>query len=77
MTAIALKKYLVSRINLIDDNSVLDKIKKIVDKNESKVYVLSEEQLKSIEISETQILNGDYFDQDQMDKKFEQWLETK
>ncbi len=76
MTAIALKKYLVSRINLIDDDSVLDKIKKIVDKKEEKVYVLSDAQLKSIEISEQQILNGQYFDQDQMDKKFEEWLKS-
>ncbi len=75
MTAIALKKYLVSRINLIDDDSVLDKIKKIVEKEE-KVYVLSDAQLKSIEISEQQILNGQYFDQDQMDKKFEEWLKS-
>ena len=76
MTAIALKKYLVSRINLIDDDFVLDKIKKIVDKTESKVYVLSEAQLKSISISEQQNLNGDYFDQNQMEKKFEQWLKS-
>ena len=75
MTAIALKKYLVSRINLIDDDSVLDKIKKIVEKEE-KVYVLSESQIKSIEISEQQILNGEYFDENQMEKKFEQWLKS-
>ncbi len=76
MTAIALKKYLDSRINLIDDDSVLDKIKKIVDKKEEKVYVLSDAQLKSIEISEKQLLNGKYLDQDQMDEKFEQLLKS-
>jgi len=73
MTAIALKKYLVSKINLIDDDLVLEKIKKVVDKNE-KVYVLSEAQLKSIEISEQQILRGECFDEEEMDKKFEEWL---
>ncbi len=76
MTAIALKKYLVSKINLLDDDLVLEKIKKLVEKNE-KVYVLSETQLESIKISEQQILNGDYIDQDEMDKKFEVWLSTK
>lgn len=76
MTAIALKKYLVSRINLIDDDTVLNKIKKIVDKNEEYIYVLSDAQLKSIEISEKQLLNGDYFDEKQMDVKFEQWLKS-
>ncbi len=74
MTAIALKKYLVSKINLIDDDSVLDKIKKIVDKKELKVYVLSDAQLKSIEISEQQILNGQYIDQDEMDRLVDVWL---
>jgi hypothetical protein len=76
MTAIALKKYLVTKINLLDDDVVLGKIKKLVDKSE-KVYVLSEAQLKSIEISEQQILNGEYIDQDEMDKKVEEWLNAK
>lgn len=76
MTAVALKKYLVSKINLIEDDFILDKIKKIIDKND-KVYVLSDDQLKSIEISDQQILSGEYFDQEQMDKKFEQWLKEK
>lgn len=73
MTAVALKKYLVSKINLIDDDLVLDKIKKLVDKNE-KIYVLSDAQLKSVEISDQQLLRGEYFDQEEMDKKFEEWL---
>jgi hypothetical protein len=73
MTTIALKKYLVSKINLIDDDLVLDKIKKLVDKNE-KIYVLSDAQLKSIEISDQQLLRGECFDQEEMDKKFEEWL---
>lgn len=66
---------MVSRINLIDDDSILNKIKKIIDKKEE-VYVLSENQLKSIEISEQQILNGNYFNQEQMDSKFETWLKS-
>jgi hypothetical protein len=75
MATLELKKYLVSKINLIEDDSVLDKIKAIVDKQES-VYVLSQAQLKSIEESEQQILRGEYFDQDEMDKKFEEWLKA-
>ena len=66
---------MVSRINLIDDDSILNKIKKIIDKKEE-VYVLSENQLKSIEISEQQILNGNYFNKEQMDSKFETWLKS-
>lgn len=76
MKAVALKNYLFSKINLIDDDLVLEKIKKIVDKND-KVYILSEAQLESIEISEQQILRGECFDEEEMDKKFEEWLNAK
>lgn len=76
MTTIALRKYLVSKINLLEDDLILEKIKKIIEKKE-KVYELSEEQLKSIEISEKQILMGEYFNQEQMDEKFEQWSKRK
>ncbi len=77
MTAIALKKYLVSRINLIDDDSVLDKIKKIVDKKEEKVYVLSDYQLDKLAKSRKQFEDGDFLTQDEMDKKVEEWLNEK
>lgn len=76
MTAIALKKYLVSRINLIDDDSVLDKIKKIVEKEE-KVYVLSDYQLDKLAKSRKQIEDGNFLTQDEMDKKVEEWLNEK
>lgn len=76
MTAIALKKYLVSRINLIDDDSVLDKIKKILEKEE-KVYVLSDYQLDKLAKSRKQIEDGNFLTQDEMDKKVEEWLNEK
>ena len=61
MTAIALKKYLVAKINLIDDDSVLDKIKKIVDEKESKVYVLSNYHLEKLSKSRKQFEDGDFY----------------
>ncbi len=76
MKAIALKKYLVSRINLIDDDSVLDKIKKIVEKEE-KIYILSDYQLDKLAKSRKQIEDGDFLTQDEMDKKVEKWLNEK
>jgi hypothetical protein len=76
MTAIALKKYLVSKINLLDDDLVLGKIKKLVDKSE-KVYILSDYQLEKLKIAEQQLLDGDFIDQDEMDKKVEAWLNEK
>jgi hypothetical protein len=76
MKAIALKKYLVSKINLIDDDSILDEIKEIVDKKET-VYVLSDYHLEKLVISRQQFANGDFLTQDEMDKKVEEWLNEK
>ncbi|POY39570.1 hypothetical protein C3L50_10405 [Flavobacterium alvei] len=76
MKAIALKKYLVSKINLIDDDSILDEIKEIVDKKET-VYVLSNYHLEKLAKSRQQIEEGDFLTQDEMDKKVEEWLNEK
>lgn len=76
MATIELKKYLVSKINLLEDDLILNKIKKLVENNQ-KQYVLNPEQLNSIAISEQQILMGKFINQDEMDKKFESWLTEK
>lgn len=76
MKAIALKKYLVSKINLIDDDSILDEIKEIVDKKET-VYVLSDYHLEKLAKSRKQIEEGNFLTQDEMDKKVEEWLNEK
>ena len=72
MTTIALKKYLVSRINLLEEDSVLDEIKSIIDKNE-KVYVLSNSQIKLVNEAQEQIKNGNFITQEEMDRKVEAW----
>ncbi len=76
MTTVALRKYLVSKINLLEDDAVLDELKKIVDKNE-KVYVLSEYQLEKIAISRKQIEEGNFLTQEEMDRKVEEWAKRK
>lgn len=76
MATIELKKYLVSKINLIDDDSVLDKIKEIVDQQES-VYILSDYQLEKLEKSRKQIAEGSLLTQDEMDKKVKEWVNEK
>lgn len=76
MTTIALKKYLVSKINLLDDNSVLDEIKEIVEKNE-KVYKLSDYQLDRLAKSREQFTNGEFYTQEQVDLRIEEWLKEK
>jgi hypothetical protein len=41
------------------------------------VYHLSDFQLEKLRIADEQIANGEYIDQDEMDKLFEQWLKEK
>ena len=76
MTTITLKKYLVSKISKIEDDSILIKIKTLIDQNED-VYILSDSQKQKIEKSRKQIEDGNFLTQEEMDKKVEEWLNVK
>jgi hypothetical protein len=77
MATLELKKYLVSKINLIDDDLILNEIVKLIDKKESTVYQLSEEQVNLVNEAKEQFKNGDYIDQDEMDRRVEEWKKRK
>lgn len=78
MTAIELKKHLIQRIAEINDESFLDAIKTILDsKSQSQQLILTDEQRKEIIESKEQIKQGQYIEQAEMDKKFDQWLSEK
>ena len=76
MTTIALKKYLVSKINLLENDFVLGKIKELIEKIE-KVYVLSEYQLERLTKSKKQFANGEFYTQEQVDLKLQEWINEK
>jgi predicted transcriptional regulator len=76
MTTIVLKDYLVSKINQLEDQKVLNQIKKIVDKQET-VYQLSDFLKEKIEISRKQIENGEFYTQEEVDLEIEKWLNEK
>lgn len=76
MTTIALKKYLVSKINLLEDESILEKLKTIVDKNEV-TYELSVSQIQLINEAQEEIKKGEYISQDEMDLKVQAWEKRK
>mgnify|MGYP003605645351 CR=1 FL=1 len=76
MTTITLKNYLVSKISKIEDDSILVKIKTIIDQNEE-IYILSDSQIQKIENSRKQIEDGNFLTQEEMDKKVEEWLNVK
>lgn len=76
MTTITLKNYLVSKISKIEDDSILVKIKTIIDQNDE-IYILSDSQIQKIENSRKQIEDGNFLTQEEMDKKVEEWLNVK
>jgi hypothetical protein len=76
MTTIALKKYLVTKINLIDDDSVLKQLKEIIQNNE-KGYQLSDYHLKRLEESRKQFAEGNFYIQEEVELIVEKWLKEK
>jgi len=76
MTTIALKKYLITKINLIDDDSVLKQLKEIIQNNE-KGYQLSDYDLKRLEESRKQFSEGNFYIQEEVELIVEKWLKEK
>ncbi|HNW88564.1 MAG TPA: hypothetical protein PKN48_02810 [Bacteroidales bacterium] len=78
MTAIELKKLLISRIAEINDVSFLNAIKIILDsKTQSYTLSLTEEQRKEIKKSKKEIEQGLFIEQTELDKEFNKWLVAK
>ncbi len=75
MTAVELKKALISGITEIDDESFLKALKTIVDlKTSNQVISLSPEQLDEITESKRDIEQGNFIQQSELDNVFDQWL---
>ncbi len=77
MTAIALQKYIVSKIVDINDDIILEKIKKLIDSKPKKVYQLTDEQVTLFNESKNQYKNGNYINASEMDKKVLEWQKGK
>lgn len=77
MTAIALQKYIVSKIVDINDDIILEKIKKLIDSKPEKVYELTEEQVTLFNESKNQHQEGIFIDDIEMDKKVAEWQKGK
>jgi len=78
MTTIELKKQLIHRISEINDESFLQALKTILDsKTQSPVLKLTEEQRNEISESRMQIEQGQFIEQADLDKKFNEWQNSK
>ena len=74
MGATELKEYIISKIRLTSDEDFLSRIKEIIDVDDSKIYSLSDEQIKLLEDSELQYENKNFIDEFQMDNLVDKWL---
>ena len=78
MTTIELKKVLIHRISEINDISFLKAIKTILDsKTETEILSLTAEQRFEIMESKKEIENGQFIEQDLLDKKVASWLNSR
>lgn len=76
MTVAKLQKRVKENISLIKDKSVLETINRIIDEN-SQVYILSDEQVNLVKEAQEEFKNGDFLNQEDMDKQVEQWAKRK
>ena len=78
MTTIDLKNLLIHKIAEINDESFLKALKTIIDsKTESTIYSLTEEQRMKIREGKSQIENGDYYINQQVESEINTWLKEK
>jgi predicted transcriptional regulator len=78
MTTIDLKKDLLHRIAAINDKSVLDAIKAIIDaKSKPTIYETTSEQRENIQEGQNQIARGESFTNEQVEQEIDKWLKEK
>lgn len=76
MTAKELKKKLIHKIDLSENNELLEEMYRLIANEEAdtNIYDLSEQQLKAVEEGQLQYKNGEFLTEEQADKDIEEWL---
>ena len=76
MTAKELKKKLIHKIDLSENNELLEEMYRLIANEETdiNVYELSKEQLIAVEDGQFQYKSGDFLTEEQADKDIEEWL---
>jgi hypothetical protein len=73
MTLIELKKSLHEKIEGLDDQEFLDAMNTMIN-NKDKVFQIPKEHLEGIIQGEQDIKNGDFMTLEELQKKYEKWL---
>ena len=75
MTTIQLKKALIHQIADIEDISFLNALKTILElKTQSNIIRLTNEQREEVNRSKSEIKEGNYIEELELNKEFEKWL---
>lgn len=76
MSTIELRKLLIEKIQLTDDDKLLEEASRLfeVEIVESEVYILNDKQKIAIEEGRKQIINGEYLTDEESNKEIDEWL---
>lgn len=76
MSTIELRKLLIEKIQLTDNDKLLEEASRLleVELEESDVYILNDKQKAAIEEGRSQINAGEYLTDEQSNKEIEEWL---
>ena len=78
MSTIELRKHIIKKLSLIDDDSFLKAIKTIIESKVNEgVYQLSDFQKKRIESGRDQLKKGQTISNEALQKEVDQWLNSK
>jgi len=70
MATISLQQQIIDQISEIEDITLLEKIKNILD---SSKYELSQDQIFLVNEADNQYKKGEFIDDQAMDEKFKEW----
>ena len=73
-STIQLKNNLISRIKNSKDLNFLKALQTIFDSSEQSLFELNESQVKSIEMSRSQIKDGDFIENSEAISELKEWL---
>lgn len=76
MSTIELRKLLIEKIQLTNDDKLLEEASRLleVDIEESEVYILNDKQKEAIEEARKQIIKGAYLTDEESNKEIDEWL---
>lgn len=78
MSTAELKINIINRISNLEDDAVIEKIKRLLDfELENKIYQLSDDQLNRIQEAKNEYAKGKIVSNEQANKDIEQWLNEK